>query len=101
MTVYLLHFDRPYRHARHYLGYADDLHARLVQHRKGAGARLIQVIVQAGIDWRLARTWEGGDRTLERRLKKQKNSPRLCPNCSDRQIGQGGRGPVRSLERAA
>lgn len=23
--VYLLHFSQPYKHARHYLGYADDL----------------------------------------------------------------------------
>lgn len=80
MTVYLLCFDRPYAHARHYLGIAEDLGARLEQHRRGAGARLLQVIAEAGIGWRLARTWDG-DRTLERRLKRQKNSPRLCPTC--------------------
>jgi hypothetical protein len=31
-TVYLLHFDRPYRHARHYLGWAEDLDNRLAEH---------------------------------------------------------------------
>jgi len=98
-TVYLLHFNQPYRHARHYLGHAADdstelaevLDARLKQHAAGNGARLLQVITQAGITWQLARTlraepqaeaWPGG-RDLERRLKRQKNSPRLCPLCQN------------------
>jgi predicted GIY-YIG superfamily endonuclease len=79
-TVYLLHFDRPYAHARHYLGYAADLDARLAQHASGNGARLLQVVMEAGISWTLARTWPGG-REVEHRLKRQKNSPRLCPIC--------------------
>lgn len=80
MTVYLIHFDRPYKHARHYLGSAKDLNARLAEHRSGHGARLIQVIQEAGITWRVARTWEGG-RLLEYYLKARKNSPHLCPLC--------------------
>lgn len=80
MTVYLIHFDRPYKHARHYLGSAKDLNARLAEHRAGHGARLIQVIQEAGIGWRVARTWEGG-RLLECCLKARKNSPHLCPLC--------------------
>jgi len=83
--VYLLHLDRPYKHARHYMGWAHDLDARLARHRSGNGARLIAVAAQAGIGWQLARTWPG-DRTLERRLKKRKNAPRLCPVC---QAGAG------------
>ena len=82
-TVYLLHFDRPYKHAKHYLGYTDNLEARLRQHRQGRGARLMQVIKEAGIGFTLVRVWEG-DRALEKRLKKQKNSPRLCPICRER-----------------
>jgi len=78
--VYLLHFDRPYRHARHYLGYAADLDARLKRHKAGNGARLLQVVMDTGISWVLARTWPGG-RDVERKLKRQKNSPRLCPIC--------------------
>jgi hypothetical protein len=34
-----------------------------------------------GIRFVVARLWIGGDRTLERRLKNQKNGPRLCPIC--------------------
>jgi len=81
-TVYLIHFDKPYRHARHYLGYTGDLDARLAAHARGRGARLMEVITKAGITWQLARTWEGA-RSLERRLKRQKNSPRLCPICGN------------------
>ncbi len=79
-TVYLLHFDEPYRHARHYLGYARDLERRLGEHRAGRGARLIEVITNVGIGFVVARTWEG-DRGLEGALKKRKASPRLCPIC--------------------
>lgn len=79
-TIYLIHFDIPYKHARHYLGYTDNLVWRLHQHWIGHGARLLQVTHDAGITWRLARTWEG-DRYLERRLKNQHNAPRLCPIC--------------------
>jgi predicted GIY-YIG superfamily endonuclease len=78
--VYLLHFARPYRHARHYLGYAEDLEQRLARHRAGSGARLLAVIAAAGIDWRLVRTWSG-TRTLERRLKGRHSGVRLCPIC--------------------
>jgi predicted GIY-YIG superfamily endonuclease len=77
---YLLHFSKAYKHARHYLGSADDLLARLDQHNAGHGARLTQVVREAGIDLILARTWPG-DRSFERRLKRQHNSPRLCPIC--------------------
>ena len=79
-TVYLLHLDQPYKHARHYLGWASDLDARLAQHARGAGARLLQVVRDAGIGWELARTW-AGDRNRERQLKKQGGRSRMCPVC--------------------
>jgi predicted GIY-YIG superfamily endonuclease len=78
---YLLHFSRPYKHARHYLGSAKDLFQRLQEHDAGRGARLTQVVREAGIDLYLARTWNG-DRKMERRLKRQHNGPRLCPICN-------------------
>ncbi len=86
MTVYLLHFQTPLRHAQHYLGSADDLATRLAQHRAGRGARLPQVFVEKGIDFQLVRTWNGG-RGLERQLKDQHNGRRLCPLCHPRQRG--------------
>lgn len=82
MTVYLIHFDSPHRHAAHYLGFTKGpVEDRLDEHRRGQGARLLQVINEAGIGWRLVRTWKG-DRKLERRLKRQRHGPRLCPVCN-------------------
>jgi hypothetical protein len=87
MMVYLLHFDRPLGdldnprgQARHYLGYTDDLDARLAAHRSGNGAAIMAAVARAGISWQLVRTWEGG-RSLERQLKDRHNSPQLCPIC--------------------
>ncbi len=79
--VYLLHFDRPYKHARHYMGFVEDnLEQRVERHRKGQGARLTQVLAENNIGFTVARTWDG-DRNFERKLKNQKNAPRLCPIC--------------------
>ncbi len=79
-TVYLLHFDRPYRHARHYCGWTSDLPARLAAHRDGRGARLVEVITSAGIGFTVARTW-AGNRHRERALKRQGGLSRCCPLC--------------------
>jgi len=78
--VYLLHFNKKYHHAGHYIGTANDICKRLHQHNHGRGARLMQVISEAGITFLLARTWEGG-RQLERQLKNRHEAPRLCPIC--------------------
>jgi predicted GIY-YIG superfamily endonuclease len=78
--VYLVHFTEPYRHARHYTGWTADLDSRLAEHQAGRGARLLQVITQAGIDWTLARTWQG-TRERERQLKRQGGASRRCPIC--------------------
>ena len=80
-TIYLLHLDKPLRHARHYVGLADDLQARLERHASGQGARMLAVCVERGITWRLARTWQG-DRKLERQLKRRKDAPQICPVCA-------------------
>ncbi len=80
----MLHFERPIapgRHTcQHYIGYADDLAARLQAHDTGHGARLTQVARALGIKWRVVRLWRG-DRSFERRLKERKEGPRLCPIC--------------------
>lgn len=80
-TVYLLHFEQPFGHARHYLGYAGpgNLTARLLHHQAGSGANLMRHVGKAGIGWMLARTWPG-DRTTERRMKVRGHT-RRCPAC--------------------
>lgn len=79
-VVYLVHFTQPYRQARHYTGWTADLDSRLSEPHAGRDARLLQVITQAGIDWTLARTWEG-TRERERQLKRQGGASRRCPIC--------------------
>ena len=78
--IYLLHFERPYQHAKHYTGWTPNLPRRLDAHAAGRGARLMAVIAQAGIGWRLARLWIG-TRALERALKRQGGASRRCPLC--------------------
>ena|SRR5215470_13598573 len=80
-TIYLLHLDTPLRHAKHYIGLADDLAARLERHAEGHGARMLAVCRERGISWKLVRTWQG-DRKLERWLKRKKAAPTLCPVCA-------------------
>jgi predicted GIY-YIG superfamily endonuclease len=94
-TVYLFHFDQRYEHAGHYTGWAEDLDHRVAEHLAGRGARLIEVITQAGISFRLARTWPGVTRARERQLKRQGGASRHCPICQeDRRAGGIPRRPV-------
>ena len=86
-TVYLIHFNQPFRHAAHYLGFTDNLPHRIAQHRAGRGARLLEVISAYGIEFAVVRTWQG-DRRLERRLKNWHSGPRLCPVCQERRRQQ-------------
>jgi len=97
-VVYLIHFDRPYKHARHYLGSAKDLDARVEHHRRGTGAHLLRVVNQAGIGWRVVRTWPGG-RELEHRFKGLVASL-LCPICNpDGWENRGNVNPENALKR--
>ncbi len=80
--IYVLHFSEPYRHAKHYTGWTTDLPARLAQHAAGTGARLMEVITDAGISWTLAGTWEG-TRALERQKKRRGGAARYCPICRE------------------
>lgn len=87
-TVYLIHFSEPYvgrtgqqkQTCQHYLGWAKNLDARIAEHRASRGARLIEVINEAGIEWNVVKTWSG-DRKLERKLKNRKKARCICPVC--------------------
>jgi predicted GIY-YIG superfamily endonuclease len=80
-VIYLLHFDRPYKHAKHYTGWTEDLLDRLDRHAAGRGARLVEVIWQAGIGFTLVRLCEGTRRT-ERAIKNDGGASRYCPACT-------------------
>jgi predicted GIY-YIG superfamily endonuclease len=84
-TLYLLHFSRPYHHAKHYLGYTKyaDVRRRVADHQKGRGANLTRHAVQSGIELYLA--WSAsGERVEERRLKRYSHVNRWCPLCKGR-----------------
>jgi predicted GIY-YIG superfamily endonuclease len=82
-TVYLICFNQRYKHAGHYIGFTTNLDHRITDHLCGQGARLMEVITAAGIEWKVTRTWEG-DRNFERYLKNRKDAVRLCPRCNKR-----------------
>jgi predicted GIY-YIG superfamily endonuclease len=84
-TGYLICFDIPFGHARHYLGITDRLPQRLREHEKSKGAKLTGLARKAGISWTLTRTWDDCDRNRERQLK---NNPgtRHCPRCKKENV---------------
>ena len=106
-VVYLLHFTSPIgnpksRHgqAQHYIGSTDDLDQRLERHRQGrSGSGIVRAFHQAGIEFELARIWEG-DRGLERKIKNRKEAPRLCPICQE-MFGKRDKQEMRSNDHAA
>jgi hypothetical protein len=89
--VYLLHFEQRYEHAGHYTGHADDFGIRVTEQASGDGraARLLQVIAQAGIGFRLARVWPGASKGYERSLKNSGGASRYCPICQQERKARG------------
>lgn len=83
--VYLLHFHSPISDGhttQHYIGYASDIAARMIVHHCRPDARLLQVAKERGIDFEVARIWEGAGRDFERKLKDNKYGPKICPICN-------------------
>lgn len=83
-VTYLLHFERPISHAQHYLGWTNDLDARMKQHRNGSRERCVLTFVarERGIGLILARVWEGVTIDHEKRMKRRRNARRMCPICN-------------------
>jgi predicted GIY-YIG superfamily endonuclease len=87
-TVYVLHLEPAYRHARHYIGWtAGDVDARVATHVQGTGSPLIRAAVAAGVRVQIAATMPGS-LMLERRLKRWHKTGQFCPIC---RAGRGGR----------
>jgi predicted GIY-YIG superfamily endonuclease len=86
--VYLLCFRDPdtneharFGHAGHYMGWTLDPETRLMDHADGRGAALLRAVKNAGLTWKIVRTWKG-DRRLEYRLKALGGHARKCPFCN-------------------
>lgn len=81
--VYLIHFDDKLTgRAQHYIGWSTNVFARLNQHRRNQGARILEVCNERGIGYRIARVWKWKPRSFERQLKGRKNAKILCPICN-------------------
>lgn len=86
--VYVIHFDRAYKHAKHYTGIAKNVEKRMKEHSNGSGARLMQVLKENGIGFRYSVIAEYDNFSLahaeEKRLKtKIKKPQRYCPICKE------------------
>jgi hypothetical protein len=92
VSLYLLHFEKPYGHASHYLALVVDeatIASRVETHRAGHGSPLVAAAVNAGIAVELVRIWPESDRSEERRLKSGHGSSRCCPLCNPRRKTYG------------
>ena len=89
--IYLLHFDRAYHHARHYIGSTGNLLRRLNEHRLGKssnGSPLIEAAREDGVRVTLVRLWHGSWE-LEYQLKAWHNGGRFCPVCDEVAMQRG------------
>lgn len=83
--IYLIHFAEPIAHARHYLGAARDLEARIEYHKKNRGSRLIAEANRLEIQWWLTRLWQSkagiNPFHVEKALKARGRRHVFCPLC--------------------
>ena len=84
-NVYLLHYEKPIRGKKHYLGFTmKKVAMRLQEHNSGwYGSQMTNLAVQNGSECVLARTWEGVSVQFEKKLKREKNLKRHCPICKN------------------
>jgi len=86
MTVYILHLESPFHHARHYTGFSKNgrtLKVRVGHHENGtARCKFTDALHRNGIHFTLARIFKQADRNFERKLKKTHNVSRYCPVCN-------------------
>lgn len=106
MSVYLIHFERPFgpegapagSTAQHYIGSSPEyrLQARIREELSGcaAAAVIMQHVIAAGIACEVVRTWPGG-RKRERQIKEQGSARRVCPACG---VNPGKGWTVRSVK---
>lgn len=83
MPCYILHFSEPYKHAKHYIGWARDyehLAARISAHLDNTSKQpLIEAAHAAGITFTVA-VWTHYPRHMERKLKNA-HARNVCPCC--------------------
>ncbi|ROL61145.1 GIY-YIG nuclease family protein [Bacteroidetes/Chlorobi group bacterium ChocPot_Mid] len=81
--VYILHFDKKFHHAQHYVGCTEDLQRRLKEHLncRQCGSKIVRAAIKKGIKIELAKVYPEGDRVLEKKIKSMKKTSLICPIC--------------------
>jgi len=90
---YILHFDRPFHHAKHYVGSADNVTERVAKHQSDQCDVKILIAAKAqGIGFTLAKTMRNSrkgraNKTKEYRIKASGGVGKqgLCPICKRQQ----------------
>ena len=87
--VYIIHFNEPYKHAKHYTGITNDFYLRMKAHLKGKGAKLPYIVLKSGIGMKFF-IWKNNlnfkeAKKEEKRIKKViKNTARICKYCKQK-----------------
>lgn len=84
--VYVLCFDRPFSHARHYIGCTTDPRGRMRCHARGRGATIVRRAAEQGIGFSVGAVGSCSLavlRRLERHAKDWKNAERFCERCNE------------------
>jgi len=102
MHVYLLHFEAPIHHAKHYTGSTNDLARRFAEHFAGEGSAITAELKKRGLGFRVARVWKVETRESEYIAKLQKSGPKLCPIChpKNKRLNMGTGVPITALNRS-
>lgn len=82
--IYVLHFNEPLHHARHYTGCTTHLQARLTAHANGQGSSLSRYMWANQLEWTLGSLFvctKAAMRRHERALKNTNNAPKFCGIC--------------------
>lgn len=90
--LFLLHWDPPYHHASHYLGYAKGLGRgahyadQIARGVKIGPHELVMAAQQAGCVIQVADVFVGASRPEQRRMRANGSLSRFCPICRDRGV---------------
>jgi len=86
--LFLLHFEPPYKHARHYLGYAvgtgrGSSYAKAIARGTAIGPHELVMAAQwAGCTITVADVFEGAGRAVQRTMRASHHLHRFCPICT-------------------
>lgn len=80
--VYIIHFDKKYKHCQHYIGFTTiGVKNRIAKHKAGNGAALLRALNTHGVSYNVSVIFPNVPQEFEFKLKSWKNSKKICPIC--------------------